>query len=98
MYDAADIEDETPRFTVQLLVGHVLRKCRPTEVLAAVVELATCAKEGKQYNWCLYLLNQFMADCIGTQENNQPFHYSWLLVLLEFLMWKEPKHSEFLHV
>lgn len=39
MYDVVDIEDEALRFTVQLLVGHVLRKCRPNEVPATTIEL-----------------------------------------------------------
>ena len=73
-------------------------KCRPIEVPVAAVELAACAKEGKQYNWCLYLLNQFMEDCISAQEHNQLFHYSWLLVLIAFVTWKESKNSEFIPV
>lgn len=56
-YDAEDIKDDVLRFTVQLLAGHVLRKCRPTKVPTTAVDLAACAKEGKYYNWCLYLLN-----------------------------------------
>lgn len=98
VYDAADIEDEALRFTVQLLVGWVLRKCRPTKVPATVVDLAAQEKDGKPYNWCLYLLNQFMEDCTGAQEHNQPLHYSWMLVLLTFVMWKETKHNTFLPV
>ena len=39
-----------------------------------------------------------MEDCVGAQEYNQPLHYSWLLVLMAFVMWKEPKYSEFLSV
>ena len=76
----------------------MLRKCRPNGVPAATIELASQEKEGQAYNWCLYLLNQFMEDCIETQEYNQPFHYNWLLVLMAFVMWKEPKHSQFLMV
>jgi hypothetical protein len=97
-YDVLDIEDEALMFTVQLLARHVLRKCRPTKVPTAAMELATSTKEEKPYNWCLYLLNQLMEDCVGTQEHNQPFHYSWLLVLIAFVKWKELKHSEFLPV
>jgi hypothetical protein len=39
-----------------------------------------------------------MEECVGAQEHNQPFHYSWLLVLIAFVSWKEPKHNEFLPV
>ena len=76
----------------------MLRKCRPNEVPAGAIDLATQAKEGQQYNWCMYLLNQFMEDCTAAQEHNQPFHYSWLLVLMAFIMWKEPKHTQLLPV
>lgn len=69
-YDVMDIEDEALWFTIQLLVGCVLRKCRPTEVLATAVELVASAKDGKPYNWCLYLLNQFMGNYPGVQEHN----------------------------
>ena len=44
----------------------------------------------------MYLLNQFMEDCRAMQENNQPFHYSWLIVLMAFVTWKEPKYTQFL--
>lgn len=92
-YDVTDIRDQALRFTIQLLAICMLRKCRPNEVLAATVKLAAQAKEGQTYNWCLYLSNQFMEDYAQVPEYNQSFHYSWLLVLMEFIMWKEPKHS-----
>ena len=76
----------------------MLRKCRPNEVPIGAIELATQDKEGKQYNWCLYLLNQFMEDCTVAQEHNQSFHYNWLLVLMVFITWKEAKYTQFLSV
>ena len=95
VYDSMDIEDHTLRFTVQLLIGQVLRKCIPNEVPEGAIDLATQVKEGEQYNWCLYLLNQFMDDYKATQESNQLLHYSWLLILMAFLTWKEPSHTGF---
>lgn len=92
-YDFADIQDKALRFIVQLLAGRVLRKCQPNEVPAGAIDLVAQAKEGKQYNWCMYLLNHFMEDCTSTQEHNQPFHYSWLLVLMAFVTWKESKYT-----
>ena len=68
------IEDDMVRFTVQLLVGHLLHTCLPTNVPATVVDLAHCVKEGVEYNWSLYLLNQFIEDCKATQETSHPFH------------------------
>lgn len=87
-YDDADIQDQAVRFIVQLLARWVLIKFRPNEVPVVAIDLTTQAKEGKQYNWCLYLLNQFMEDCTIAHEHNQPFHYSWLLILMAFIMWK----------
>jgi hypothetical protein len=40
-YDAMDIQDQDLRFTIQLLVGRVLQKCRPNEVPTAAIELVT---------------------------------------------------------
>ena len=30
------------------------------------------------------------------QDQNQPFHYAWLLILIRFVGWKEPKQGIFL--
>ena len=56
-YDSTDIQDQALQFTVQLLVGRVLRKCQLNEVPARAIDLAAQAREGTQYKWCLYLLN-----------------------------------------
>ena len=69
-YDVANIQDQTLRFTVQLLAGWVLRKCLPNEVPSGAIDLTSQDKEGHGYNWCLYLLNQFMEDCTTVQEQN----------------------------
>ena len=31
-------------------------------------------------------------------EPNHPFHFSWLLILCAFVGWKEPPHTQFLHL
>ena len=49
-YDAATIQDEALRFTIQLLARWVLRKCRPNEVPTAAIELAAQAKDRHAYN------------------------------------------------
>ena len=38
-YDFADIHDQALRFIVQLLAGHILRKCRPNQVPIVAIEL-----------------------------------------------------------
>ena len=83
-FDAAIIEHDMVRFTVQLLAGRLLRTCHPIEAPATVVDLAHYVKEGVEYNWSLYLLNQFIEDYKAMQETLQPFHYSWLLIIIEF--------------
>ena len=85
VYDAVQIEDKPFRFTVQLLVGRVLRKIRPNQVSGPTIELTDTTRDGVQYNWALYLLNQFTEDCIAMQDQNQPFHYAWLLILIGFV-------------
>ena len=42
-------------------------------------------------NWLLFLLNQLTEDAIMIQEGKRPFTYSWLLILIALLGWKEPK-------
>ena len=69
-FDATIIEDDMVQFTIQLLAGRLLRTCHPTEVPAIVVDLAHCVKEGVEYNWSLYLLNQFIEDCKAAQETS----------------------------
>ena len=66
-YDAVQIEDKVLQFTIQLSVGQVLRKCRSNQVLRPVIELAATTRDGTQYNWSLYLLNQFNEDCRAVQ-------------------------------
>ena len=95
-YEVVQIEDKALQFTVQLLVGWVLRKCRPNQVPRPAIELADATRDGVQYNWSLYLLNQYNKDCRVAQDQNQPFHYAWLLILIGFIGWKEPKQGLFL--
>ena len=35
-----------------------------------------------------------MDDCRAAQEHNQLFHYNWLLIIMAFVTWKEPNHSQ----
>ena len=64
-YDAMQIEDKPLHFTVQLLAGQLLRKRRPNQVPRLAIELAYTARDGVQYNWSSYLLNQFNEDYIA---------------------------------
>ena len=74
-----------------------MRKCRPNPVSGPTIELVDTARDGVQYNWALYLLNQFTEDYIAMQDHNHPFHYVWLLILTGFVSWKELKQAIFLN-
>ena len=96
-YDLATIPDDTLRFTASLLAGSLLTKVHLKEVTGSVIHLAVQVAEGEQFNWCLFLLNIFLADCLAVQdEPNHPFHFSWLLILCAFIGWREPPHTQFL--
>ena len=96
-YDIASLTDDTLRFTASLLAGRLLTKVLPKEVTGSVIHLAIQVAEGEQFNWCLFLLNIFLQDCLTSQDElNHPFHFSWLLILCAFVRWKEPPHTQFL--
>ena len=74
-----------------------MRKCKPNQVSGPAIELEDTTRDGAQYNWALYLMNQFNDDCIAMQDHNHSFHYAWLLILIGFVGWKEPKQGIFLN-
>ena len=93
-YDLTALVDDTLRFIASILAGRLLTKVRPKEVTGSVIHLAIQVVEGEQFNWCLFLLNIFLQDCLTAQdEANHPFHFSWLLILCAFVGWKEPPHT-----
>jgi hypothetical protein len=47
-------------------------------------------------SWAPYLLNYFLEDCKDTQDWGSEFHYSWLLILIALVGWKEPTYNMFL--
>jgi hypothetical protein len=48
------------------------------------------------FSWALDLLNQFLVDCRYVQDNGTEFHYSWLIILIALVGWKEINFSAFL--
>ena len=56
-----------------------------------------CA-EGYTYNWSAYLAREFLEDVRDAQEKGRPFHYSWLLILIALVGWKEPTEAQFVEV
>jgi hypothetical protein len=47
-------------------------------------------------SWAPYLLNSFLEDCKDTQDWGSKFHYSWLLILIGLIGWKEPVYNKYL--
>ena len=66
-----------------------MRKCRPYEVPAPVIKIAANCAEGYSYNWAAYIAKEFLEDVHDVQEKGIPFHYSWLIVLITLVGWKE---------
>jgi hypothetical protein len=46
-------------------------------------------------NWAPYLLNLFLDDCKDAQDLGTKFHYSWLIMLIAIMGWKEPNYVLF---
>jgi hypothetical protein len=56
-----------------------------------------CA-EGLQMNWVKYLVNQLELDCREAQDQGYEFHFSWLLILVTFIIWEMPEGVTFLDI
>jgi hypothetical protein len=46
-------------------------------------------------SWAPYLLNLFLEECKYMQDLGTKFHYSWLLILIALVGWREPKYTYF---
>jgi hypothetical protein len=79
----------------KIMACKLLRKCRKEEVSTGVVVVAAQCTEGTKVSWAPYLLNLFMDDCKDAQDLGTKFHYSWLLMLIDIMGWKEPNYTFF---
>jgi hypothetical protein len=84
------ISDAATRMATKLMAYKFLRKCCKEEVPTGVVMATTQCMEGIILNWDLYLLNLFLEDYRDAQDLGKKFHYSWLLILIALIRWKEP--------
>ena len=75
-----------------------MRKCRPNEVHAPIVSIAANCAKGYSYKWAEYIAREFLEDVCDAQEKGRPFHYSWLLVLIVLVGWREPTEEQFVDV
>ena len=75
-----------------------MRKCRPYEVPAPIVSIAANCVEGYIYNWVAYIAKEFLEDAHDAQEKSRTFHYSWMIMLIFLIEWKEPTEVQFIDV
>ena len=75
-----------------------MQKCIPSEVPAPIVSIVANCAEGYSYNCAAYIAKEFLEDVCDAQEKGKPFHYSWLLVLIALVGWKEPTEAQFFDV
>ena len=47
-------------------------------------------------NWSTFLVNDFMEYYKEAQEKSQLFHYTWLLILIVLVAWREMDEFQFL--
>jgi hypothetical protein len=73
----------------------LLHKCRKEEVPTGVVTTTTQCTNDTMLSWAPYLLNLFLDDCKDAQDLGTKFHYSWLMILIALIGWKEPPYSYF---
>jgi hypothetical protein len=90
-----NISDATTRMAIEIMACKFLKKCRKEEVPVGVVAAAAQCVEGTTLSCAPYLLNLFLDNCKDVQDLGIEFHYSWLLILIAMIVWKEPKYSFF---
>jgi hypothetical protein len=89
------ISDDMTRMDTKIMACKLHRKCHKEEVSVGLVTAATQCVEGTILNWAPYLLNLFLDDCKDVQDLGTKFHYSWLLILIALIGWKEPNYLFF---
>jgi hypothetical protein len=97
-YKVASIQDGTVHLSCQLIVGKIVRKNIPTQFTRFVVDITGKCVEGMQMNWVSYLVNELEKDCWKVQDQGYEFHFSWLLILIEFVTWEMMEGETFLEV
>ena len=97
-YQTSAIQHHNTRFAAELLACKLMRKCSPYEVPTPTVSIAANCAEGYIYNWVAYIAKEFLEYARDAQEKGRPFHYSWLIVLIAMIRWKEPTKAQFINV
>jgi hypothetical protein len=89
------ISDAATKMATKLMVYKLIRKCLKEEVPAGVVAIVSQCANGTMINWAPYLLNFFLDDCKDVQDLGTKFHYSWLMILIDLIIWKDSSYSYF---
>jgi hypothetical protein len=79
----------------QLIDGKIIRKNHPTQVIGFMVDLVEKCVEGMQMNCVNCLVNELEKDFHKAQDLGYEFHYSWLIILIEFVAWQIPEGATF---
>ena len=65
-YHTSAFQHHNIRFAAKLLACKLMRKCRPNEVPASIISIATNCAEGYSYNWAAYIAKEFLEDACDT--------------------------------
>jgi hypothetical protein len=79
----------------KILACKLLRKFRRLEVSAGVIAVTAQCDEGTIVGWATYLLNLFLVDCKDAWDFRMEFHYSWFLMLISLMGWRESRYVSF---
>jgi hypothetical protein len=90
------INDTTTQLGVKVLAYKLLRKFFREEVPARVVAVATQCVESTLMSWESYLSKFFLEYYKDAQDIGTCFHYSWMITLIAFMGWREPRYVTFL--
>ena len=62
-----------------------------TQCSVVVIEIADLCAWGEKFNWSWHLLNSMFEDVMLAQhKKGHKFYYSWLLILISFIVWADP--------
>jgi hypothetical protein len=94
-YKVTSIQNDRVCLAFQLIIGKIVRKNKPMQVMGFIVDLAGKCIEGLQMNWASCLVNQLEEDCRKDQDQGYEFHFSWLLIIIAFIAWEMPEGATF---
>jgi hypothetical protein len=73
-------------------------KCRKDRAPIGVIATVEKCIAGVQMSWEMFLLNQFLIYYREDQDKGMEFHYSWLLILIILVSWRDPYDTQFMGV